>query len=643
MPIIKRLIVAFTSLYAFLVFQAQADDLLENQRKLFLDADRAISQGRITAARKIMDELNDYPLAPYLELEIMLRDLYKVPAEEVEAFISRHQDTWAGEKARLNWLVVLNARRKYQDYIRHYQHVEPSTADECNYLYALIKTGKAEEAYQRAPDIWLSGRSQPDACDKVFSHWRRSDAFSDEYVWQRFLLARRARQYGLARYLTSMVKNPEIQVRIEIYHRVRGNPSLAAKPSNFNLEKAGQIEIVEYGLRRIADSDPDTAYSSYQQYRELGIFDIVQQQVIIESLMKGWTEKDEVNKALELAFLNRDLIREQQLDWQLQQSLKGLHWEEVLSWAGFLDEESAQNEKWQYWIARAENQLGHSANQAYLSLAQKRSFYGHLASMISEQPFHLVDKYQPSDPVLVDQIKSSAGAQQARELDAVRFFLNSRNAWNVMLEPLSENGKIAAGQAAHEIGLHYSAIVSMAKTGYWENLTVRFPLAHQEHFEKAAKDNNISTAWVYGISRQESSFAVDIRSSAGARGLMQVMPGTAREMAKKIDVRYDRSRLRQPEYNIPLGAAYLEEGIQELDGNMIYATAGYNAGINRAKQWLKDGKNNLPLDVWIEIIPFKETRGYVKNVMAYSTIYADKLGIEAPLTSLSDQMFIGLK
>ena len=144
-----------------------------------------------------------------------------------------------------------------------------------------------------------------------------------------------------------------------------------------------------------------------------------------------------------------------------------------------------------------------------------------------------------------------------------------------------------------------------------------------------------------GISRQESSFAVDIRSSAGARGLMQVMPGTAREMARKIDVRYDRSRLNIPEYNIPLGAAYLEEGLQQLQDNMIYATAGYNAGIHRAKQWLKDGKQSLPLDVWIEIIPFKETRGYVKNVMAYSAIYADKLGVEAPLTTLSDKLFIG--
>lgn len=613
----------------------------QQQRKDFLLAEKAISKGQLSSARKIMLSLGDYPLVSYLELEIMLRDLYRVPAKDVEAFIEKHKNTWSGEKARLNWLNVLSHRKKHTDYIRHFQHVEPTTATRCQYLKALIGVGKSDEAYKQTPDLWLTGTSQPDACNALFSSWKKSSHFDEEFIWQRFLLARKARQYGLARYLTTLAKNPVIKKRIKTYNRVRNNPALVANKNNFDLSQDGTSQLIEYGIRRLASKDVEKASNAFDQYMALNILDLVEQQTIIESLMKGWTKNDDLDKAIAIAKKYPESIREQQLDWQLQQSLKKLDWSSVLLWSEFLDDESKSTDKWQYWIARAKSQSGETASSIFMNLSAKRSYYGHLASLITEQPFHLKDTYSDSDEEAVNRLITNAGVQQALELDRINYYLNSRNAWNVVLKTLSEKEHIVAGQVAHELDLHYSGIVSMAKAGEWNNLTVRFPLAHQTFYEQAAKQHSVSAAWVYGISRQESSFAADIRSSANARGLMQVLPSTAKEMAKKIGVTFDRSRLRDPEYNIPLGAAYLSQGIEDLSGNMIYATAGYNAGIHRSRTWLKDDKDKLPLDVWAEIIPFSETRKYVKNVMDFSVIYADKLGIQTPLEKMSSQLFVG--
>lgn len=613
----------------------------QQQREDFLRASKAIRKGQLTSARKIMDSMGAYPLLPYLELDIMLRDLYRVPANEVEAFIDQYKNTWVGEKARLNWLNVLFDRKKYSDFIVHYQHVEPTTITRCQHLRALISLGEKDKAYKQTPDLWLSGTSQPKVCDALFASWRKSADFDEEYIWQRFLLARQARQYGLARYLNTQAKNPAIKERIKLYTKIRQNPSLVTNKNNFDLQQPGSSELVEYGLKRLASKNADKTLSAFNQYLDLNILDLVQQQTVIESLMRSWTNEDRTEKAYALAKQHPDLIREKQLDWQLQQSLKKLNWSQVLAWSEFLDDESKNTDKWQYWVARAKSQDGQTASSIFETLSLKRSYYGHLASMLVEQPFPLQDTYEDSDEETIERLSTNPGIQQALELDRVGYSLNSRNAWNVVLNKLSEEERIVAGQVALELGLHYSGIVSMARAAAWNNLTVRFPLAYQNYYRQAAAQNNISKAWVYGISRQESSFAADIRSPVGATGLMQVMPATAKEMAKKTGVTYERKRLREPAYNIPLGAAYLRQSMDSLDGNMIYSTAAYNAGIHRSKTWLKDGKDKLPLDVWAEIIPFKETRQYVKNVMDFSTIYADKLGITAPLQELDSRLFIG--
>jgi soluble lytic murein transglycosylase len=179
------------------------------------------------------------------------------------------------------------------------------------------------------------------------------------------------------------------------------------------------------------------------------------------------------------------------------------------------------------------------------------------------------------------------------------------------------------------------AIVTLAQSGHKDDLDLRFPFAYQEQVLSSAKRHQIDPAWVYGVVRQESAFMPDARSRAGAMGLMQLLPRTARITARllRIPMR-SKYELLEAEKNLHLGSGYLKRMLDENNGNQILATASYNAGPQRVKQWLPD--TDMPADLWVEMIPFSETRDYVRNVMAYTAIFDQRL--DGNLIPLSKRM-----
>lgn len=618
-----------------------ATSALTNDQKLFLDAERAIQDGKKREAESIIRQLGDYPLVPYLELSKILEDIRTLPSTEIDNFLNAHPGSWLEEKLRLNWLIILDSQHRYEEYVRYYPDSSPSTIGDCRYAKALIQTGRTPEAFQLAPKIWLSGRSRPNQCDFLLDRWTKSDEFSEEYVWQRFRLARNAGEFQLASYLHRLASSSEIQHRIDLYLRIREEPTLILDPENIKVAEPGYSNLIKYGIGRLASDEPSKAETSLNYYQKRISFSTQEKQTLTEAILKGYTEHDKPERSLAMAASLGTQISEAHIDWQLKQSLAVLDWQRTLDWIALLSMEDAQDEKWTYWQARARNQLGQSSALLYEEVSQERSYYGFLSAMMLERSYELDHNPIVLDEQLYAGIKQRAGVKRAAELHAVGYYSNARRAWNYAISDLSTDQQTVAAAVANNLNLHFEAIRSMAAAKYWNDLELRFPLAYQNHYETSSQDQSVDLSWIYGISRQESSFAPDIRSSSGAMGLMQVMPGTARDMARDIGVSYEQRRLTEPAYNIPLGTAYLSKGQRELDNNMIYATAGYNAGINRVKQWLDEGKDSLPLDVWIETIPYTETRKYVKNVMAYSVIYADKLGLTSPMTLHSKEFFTG--
>ncbi|MDA0979172.1 MAG: lytic transglycosylase domain-containing protein, partial [Proteobacteria bacterium] len=183
-------------------------------------------------------------------------------------------------------------------------------------------------------------------------------------------------------------------------------------------------------------------------------------------------------------------------------------------------------------------------------------------------------------------------------------------------------------------GWYKAAIQSMIDAAnddaeHWNQLDFRFPVAYRDNFLAHAQRANIPVPWSMAIARQESAFMPDARSGAGALGLMQLLPSTAQLVARGIGVSYsDNTRLWEPDLNIKLGSHYLGSMLRRFNNNRILASAAYNAGPGRVDRWLDP---TIPFDVWIEVIPFSETRGYVQNILMFSTIYSRQLEEFQPL------------
>jgi len=227
----------------------------------------------------------------------------------------------------------------------------------------------------------------------------------------------------------------------------------------------------------------------------------------------------------------------------------------------------------------------------------------------------------------LDAIKQQKGIILTRELLHQEEYLYARREWRSATRNYNEQQWITAAHVVQQWGWHNGVITSMIRAKYWDDIDLRFPLAFQEHFETNAQETGVPIHLLYAVARQESALSHDVTSPAGAKGLMQLMPATAKQTARKNNVRYRNSNdLFKPATNIMLGSRYYKEMLQRFGNNRILASAAYNAGPHRVDRWLKETENKLPFDAWIETIPFKETRGYVQNVLAFSMIYAHHLG-----------------
>ena len=204
--------------------------------------------------------------------------------------------------------------------------------------------------------------------------------------------------------------------------------------------------------------------------------------------------------------------------------------------------------------------------------------------------------------------------------------MDARREWNFALQQLDKPQMLKAAQLAYDWNWHDRAIITLAQASYWDDLEKRFPLAHRDLVINYARQQQINPAWAFAIIRQESAFTNDARSHAGALGLMQLLPRTARQIAHSLRLRFRRNDLLDAETNVRLGINYLKKVKDIFKGNKVLATAAYNAGDSRVRTWLPKG-GFLPADVWVEIVPLNETRDYLQRVMTYTVIYEERLGL----------------
>ncbi|HSX71323.1 MAG TPA: transglycosylase SLT domain-containing protein, partial [Pseudomonas sp.] len=329
-------------------------------------------------------------------------------------------------------------------------------------------------------------------------------------------------------------------------------------------------------------------------------------------------------------------------EWRARLLLRHGRWEDAYQLTSRLPAELGSTSRWRYWHARSLQLAKPEDQQAlalYEQLAKERDFYGFLAADRIQAPYSLNNKPMAIDPQLMQKVRSTAGIRRALEFHDRGQIVDGRREWYHVSRLFSREELVAQAKLAFDRQWYFPAIRTISQAKYWDDLDIRFPMAHRSSLTQQAKVRGLHSSWVFAITRQESAFMADARSPVGAMGLMQLMPGTAKETARKFGIALgDPRQALVPEKNIQLGAAYLSQVHAQFNGNRVLASAAYNAGPGRVRQWLR-GADHLAFDVWVENIPFDETRQYVQNVLSYSVIYGQKLGAPQPLVDWHERFF----
>ncbi|MEN8214515.1 MAG: transglycosylase SLT domain-containing protein [Pseudomonadota bacterium] len=597
-----------------------------SQRNNFLAAEQAFNRDNLGLYHSLKPGLEDYPLYPYLKYGELKKRLDTISSSEVSRFLTTYPGSGPAYLLRGLWLERLAAEGRWQEVVKYFDDGDDRSNLRCLYLRALIHTDRSDQAYAQAEALWLHGDSRPDSCDALFASWRKADKLSSELVWERIALAIENGNSKLARHLGSYLA-AEDKKWLDRWIQMRADPAkaLSSLPGNHPYK----ARMTAYGLRRLGNRRPKQALSRWKRLKKKSDFTAGQQCEIDQGLARALYREPENSIYRFFTGTAECADYPELLQARLRAALLRQDWQQLLGWIDQMPSELQRQKPWRYWKARALEQTGYQAAAAalYRTVSRDRSFYAYLASDHTSAPYrhaHQVAPVSSSDKL---RLKRDPAMQRMLELHRLGRDVELRREWRLQMQRLDASSKQAAAAVFNARGMLDRAIFTLAKAGYWDDLEIRFPLEHRTLIEEQAARRGIEPAWAFAILRQESAFMADIKSSAGAHGLMQLMPATARQVARHDSIKSPSvSELGSPATNIALGTGYLGMMMKKFNGNMTLATAAYNAGPDRANSWRP--RNSMPADIWVELIPFAETRKYVKRVMTYATIYDRRLGVE---------------
>ncbi|WP_417781365.1 transglycosylase SLT domain-containing protein [Stutzerimonas xanthomarina] len=613
---------------------------LQQQRQLYDEAKRALAKGDSGPYRRHSNALRDYPLEPYLAYDDLTARLKTASNEEVEKFLAEHGDLPQASWMKLRWLRLLAARGDWRPFVAHYDPKMNFTELDCLYGQYQLISGQKDQGYATAEKLWLVGKSQHNACDALFERWEDAGQLTEKLRWKRTKLAVESGNYGLAKFLVKSL--PTLKAQGELLLDVAQKPQLLSQPERFSPATETMGDIVSIGLRRLARAKPEQALGLLDSYARRMSFSAEEKVSIARQIGLTLAKRFDPRALKIMAEYDPELRDDTVSEWRARLLLRLGRWDDVYALTQRFPEELANSNRWRYWQARSlelAKPNDKQAAQLYQPVAGERDFYGFLSADRIQAPYKLNHQPLALDPKLVQKVRNTAGIRRAMEFHARGQIVDGRREWYHVSRLFSRDELVAQARLAYEMEWYFPAIRTISQAKYWDDLDIRFPMAHRSSLVNAAKAREIHPSWVFAITRQESAFMADARSHVGATGLMQLMPATAKETAKRFDIPLSSPKqVLNPSVNIQLGAAYLSQIYGQFNGNRVLASAAYNAGPGRVRQWLKNAEH-LPFDVWVENIPFDETRQYVQNVLTYSVIYGQKLNSPQPLVEWHERYF----
>lgn len=596
------------------------DEELAKLRSLFLQAEVALDKHDNARYLLLAGQLESYPLYPYLQYRWLKKNLRL--ERQVKYFLEQYASSRYATMLHTSWLYYLAKYGKWQKLLANYRDTSDASMN-CYYRRAQYKSGDRQAALEGARKLWAVGKSQPKACDPLFAQLKKSELFDDELLWIRFEAAMLNNKTRLARYVKKLMPVSEQKMAglwLKLHNQpVRYLPVLMDRTQN---EHASAMFV--HAINRLASRDIQQAIEIWDTNNEL---------LDIDERMANKLER---RLAFKLVYENEPGAYErlghlQDTDynskaWRIRIALNEQEWPCVIDAIKDLDVAKQNTEKWQYWLARAYEETGKplQAEELFSDLSGKRDFYGYLAADRLNRIYKLSDN--PINVTLqhIAEVSSRKEFQVAFELMVLERDREAKLQWWHALRQLDKQDIPAAAKLAQKWQWDEIAIFTIAKVKYWDDIELRFPLSYFDEIHENAIEQGLNPVILYGLIRRESAFNKDARSPVGARGLMQLMPRTARQVARELDERWmGKNSLFDPIKNLKYGSYYYQQLLSRFGGNYAIALAAYNAGPNRVSMWLPD--ESTPADIWIENIPYRETRDYVTSVLAYAMIYQQRI------------------
>jgi soluble lytic murein transglycosylase len=600
----------------------------EEQRQDYLAALQAVRSGDHARLRRLRDKLDGYPLCGYLDYEVLKDRLSVAPSAEVGKFLDDNAQAAVADPIRRKWLRLLAARGDWDTFLRHYRDLDDDPELACLRLGRLLATSEAQvELMREVESLWLTGKRLPSACEPVFAAWKAAGHMSAEQVWERIRLAMERRNATLAAELARYLE-PRERVWVNRWIAMHRDPLHELERLSYPVETPVARMIVKHGIVRLAARDPELAVARWEKLKaRYSFYGEDDNYVLREAGILA--AQDQSPQALKwLSQVVADPNDEALHLWRVRTALRAGDWEATRRFIAALPESRQRDSQWSYWKARALEVAGqpHEATQLYRRLARTRDYYGFLAADRLDADYAMQHAPVEATPEEVSALLARPGIQMAQELFQLGLIPEARRQWNWVMRRMNNRELAVAAVIAREWGWHDRAILTVSKSDHLDDLELRFPVLYREQIETNAQRQGLDPGWIYGVVRQESAFVVDARSPVGALGLMQLMPATGRLTGQRLNLSVRGTHaLLDVENNLKLGASYLKEVLGRARGNQTLATASYNAGPNRVNAWLP--REPLDAEVWVETIPFNETRDYVKNVLAFAAVYDHRLGV----------------
>ena len=598
---------------------------LPSARQDYGDAVKAIDRGSWTEYQRLRPGLDDYPLAIYLDYFQLARQAAKVRPAEANRFLARSENSPLPNRFLAVYLRQAGKKKRWGDFLQ-VKPEEPNSTDlKCYYFRAQLAQGDKAIAWEGARRLWVGGKSQPKECDPLFEAWQAAGQLTDDIVWARMLNAFDERQGSLMRYVArkgSARLTPWSDKLLAVYARPESLRQQSLPPEN-----AYSADVVTQGLVHLARYSPEKALSYWADYQRKMTFGAEQERKVDYAIARhslfARTEAHIPWLQDALARLDDDKLVGIRLRWALSEQ----DWEAVGQALPLLSETGQQESAWRYWQAVVLDNSGDAegANKAMAQLATERGYYSFLAAdrLGLAYAFNHV-QFDLTEPAMLQQLPA---VQRIEELNFHEEEGLAHSEWAKVLQDAADpQQQQQLAQMASSQGWHRMAIDAANRARAWDLLDLRFPTPYQSVFNSQAVAQQVPPTELMAIARRESAFFAQARSPVGARGLMQIMPATGKEVAKSIGQPHKNSDLYEVEHNVLLGSVYYRQLLDRFDGNRVFALTAYNAGPHRVDRWRRKSGQSLPVDIWIETIPFRETRNYVQAVLSYNVVFQYLMG-----------------